>query len=47
MSPYDAEVIKAYIDNQAIHHAKKGFKEELLELLNEHGLEYDERYLWT
>lgn len=36
----------AYIQNQREHHRKKTFREEYLEFLREHGVEYDERYLW-
>lgn len=35
-----------YIENQEEHHRKKSFKEELLEILNRYGIEYEERYLW-
>ena len=35
-----------YIQNQREHHRKKSFQEEYLELLQKHGIEYDERYLW-
>lgn len=35
-----------YIQNQREHHSKKTFQEEYLEFLDEHGIEYDERYLW-
>ncbi len=38
--------VKAYIENQYIHHGKKIFKEEYLEFLNVYNIEYDERYLW-
>lgn len=34
-----------YIINQAEHHRKKTFREEYLELLKEHGVEFDEKYL--
>jgi REP element-mobilizing transposase RayT len=34
-----------YIQNQEAHHAKKKFLEEYLELLHEHNIEYDEKYL--
>ena len=34
-----------YVKNQESHHHKKTFKEELIDLLIEHGVEYDERYL--
>src|SRR5438128_7287397 len=39
------EVIR-YIQNQREHHRKKTFQEEYLEFLAEHGIAYDERYLW-
>ncbi len=35
-----------YIDNQQEHHRMKSFREELLELLQRYGVEYDERFLW-
>ncbi|HEV2904861.1 MAG TPA: transposase [Pyrinomonadaceae bacterium] len=35
-----------YIRNQREHHRKRTFKEEYLELLEKHGVDYDERYLW-
>ena len=34
-----------YVKNQEEHHKTKTFKEEYLELLQEHGIEYDEKYL--
>jgi REP element-mobilizing transposase RayT len=34
-----------YVINQEEHHKKVTFKEELIALLQEHGIEYDERYL--
>ena len=34
-----------YVKNQEEHHKIKTFKEELIELLNEHGIEFDEKYL--
>ncbi len=39
--------VERYIANQAQHHKKRSFKEELLLLLKQHGIEYDERYLWN
>ncbi len=35
-----------YIKNQRLHHQEQQFKDELLEILENHGVEYDERYLW-
>ncbi len=39
------EVLK-YIGNQEYHHRKVSFKDELVDLLHKHEIEYDERYLW-
>ena len=41
------EELKRYIATQKEHHRKRSFQEELLELLNEYGIAYDERYLWS
>jgi putative transposase len=35
-----------YIQNQKEHHRKRTFQEEYLALLQKHGIQYDERYLW-
>ena len=35
-----------YIKNQRLHHQEQKFKDELLEILEKHGVEYDEKYLW-
>jgi putative transposase len=35
-----------YIDNQKEHHRTCTFKEELLDLLQRYGVNYDEHYLW-
>jgi REP element-mobilizing transposase RayT len=34
-----------YVKNQETHHLKKSYQEELIDLLKEHGVEYDEKYL--
>ena len=34
-----------YVKNQEEHHKRKSFKEEYMELLKEHGIEFDEKYL--
>jgi putative transposase len=40
------ERVKGYIQNQKLHHEKKGFEEELINLLKKHGIKYDnEHYL--
>jgi putative transposase len=40
------ERVVRYVETQEAHHRKLTFKEELLELLQKHGVEYDERFLW-
>jgi putative transposase len=35
-----------YVENQERHHKKKTFREEYLESLKKHNIEYDERYLF-
>jgi putative transposase len=39
------EATKRYIRNQAEHHRKRTFREELQAMLRKHGLKYDERML--
>jgi len=34
-----------YVKNQEAHHKKESFKDELIKLLKEHGIEFDERFL--
>lgn len=46
VSESQVKKVKAYIGNQVEHHRVKSFKEELVEFLRAHGVEYDERYLW-
>jgi len=41
----EKESLIEYIKQQESHHKKITFKEELISLLTEHGVEYDERYL--
>jgi putative transposase len=35
----------AYISNQKEHHRRRTFREEFLDLLKKHGIEYDARYI--
>lgn len=35
-----------YIKNQRVHHRRRTFQQEYLQLLKRHGVDYDERYLW-
>jgi len=39
-------VVLKYIGNQEAHHHKINFKEEFVEFLVKHGIDYDERYIW-
>ncbi len=41
----EKENLIAYVKNQEAHHKIKTFKEEYIELLNEHGIEFEEKYL--
>jgi REP element-mobilizing transposase RayT len=38
--------VQKYIEKQKEHHRRKTFQEEYRELLQEFGIEFDERYLW-
>ena len=38
--------VAKYILSQPVHHRKKTFKEEYLEILRKNDIEYDERYLF-
>jgi putative transposase len=39
------EAIQTYISSQARHHLRKTFREELVEMLERAGIEYDPQYL--
>ena len=41
----EKERLVKYIKSQEQHHQKKSFREELIDLLHEHGIEFDEKYL--
>ncbi len=40
----EKEALVNYIENQATHHKAITFREEYIKLLNEHGIEFDEKY---
>jgi len=46
VSPSVKNTVYRYISNQKPHHLGKNFKEELIQLLDDHDIEYDLRYLW-
>ena len=41
----EKERLIEYVKTQEEHHKKKTFKEEYIELLNEYGIEFDDKYL--
>ena len=45
MGQHDMPELKRYIANQKEHHRKQTFQQELIQFLEEYGIEYDERYL--
>ena len=47
ISPVRDEIYSLYIDYQKIHHARKPFSEEYIELLNDFSVDYNNRYLFT
>lgn len=38
--------VRDYIRRQADHHARVSFKDEFRRMLEEHGVAFDERYVW-
>jgi len=46
VSSSQVEKVRRYILKQEQHHKKRSFKDEFIALLDAHGIEYDERYLW-
>ena len=46
VSKSQEEGVKRYIAGQAEHHKREDFKSELLRMLQLHGIEFDERYVF-
>ena len=46
VSPSDVEPIREYIARQDEYHRSETFQDEYRRLLRQHGLEWDERYVW-
>jgi REP element-mobilizing transposase RayT len=46
VSAADVEKVAEYIAQQETHHRTVSFQEEYRKLLETHGIEYDERYVW-
>ena len=47
VSPSQLEQVRRYIMEQEEHHRVRTFQEELLDILRNCKLPYDERYIWT
>lgn len=47
MSASQIEKVRHYIGNQTEHHKTRTFKEELVEMLNKHGVDFESKYLWN
>jgi REP element-mobilizing transposase RayT len=47
VSQSNAADVSSYIARQEGHHRKVTFQEEFVVFLKRHGVEYDERYLWS
>jgi putative transposase len=46
VKPNETDAVVQYIQNQHIHHAKQGFKEEYIEFLEAYNVEYNMQYVW-
>lgn len=46
VSRSNVDAVANYIRNQREHHRNTGYQTEYRALLEKHGVEYDERYLW-
>jgi putative transposase len=46
VSQSNVEAVRLYIQQQAKHHAKRSFQDELREWLRRYEIEWDERYVW-
>ena len=44
--PSEVERVVKYIENQKEHHSKQSSKKEFQNFMDEHSMEYDERYIW-
>ena len=47
VSPSKVEAVRKYIENQKPHHLSQSFKDEYIQFLKEHDVDYNEDYLWT
>jgi len=47
VSPSKVEAVKKYIVNQKNHHRQQSFHDEYIQFLKEHGVDYNDEFLWT
>ena len=47
VSQSQVERVRKYIRNQEAHHSRNSFEEEFKALLTSHGIEFEEKYLWS
>jgi REP element-mobilizing transposase RayT len=47
VSESNLERVYQYVANQEAHHRRISFQDELRAFLRQHGIEFDERYLWN
>ena len=46
VSKSNVPAVLEYIANQEAHHQKWTFKEEYIDFLHKHEIDYDARYIW-
>ena len=46
VSASQVEVVRQYIQRQPIHHQRRSFRDEFLELLTRHNIEFDPKYVF-
>lgn len=46
VSASQIDAVTQYILDQEKHHTNKSFRDEFIDLLNRHEIEFDEKYLW-
>jgi REP element-mobilizing transposase RayT len=47
VSRSNLDAVRKYIERQEEHHRRMDFKEEFLYLLRKHGVDFDERFIWS
>ncbi|MFO0848885.1 MAG: IS200/IS605 family transposase [Gemmataceae bacterium] len=40
------EAVRRYVEGQEEHHRARSFQDEFRQMLRQHGIEWDERYIW-